>query len=282
MNKHAAWMFLLATCTLGCKSVTQRTEPEAQVVSYSPAAQLSAPRPALAQATDPTPHIILARPESARGRDAQSDQVPQNARPAENQSKSTALETDNQTSAVLADARKIVGAIVDAERMILHGLAAMQRVHEGAGEEPMSLAPQPEKIPASSQTPEQGLSTKTVLYCIASIWGTLFTCILAPLVLDFLRQRLGIGRHQPDPNKLLQTQAIEPSQSPIRPQALPPFDWQKQKRAKDLAFLVLVKQLSHKDVRQVSHSGEPVLPAWSSRSVAKPESTQTPSLSASL
>jgi hypothetical protein len=51
--------------------------------------------------------------------------------------------------------------------------------------------------PPSGRPPQPDFSKK-VWYCLAWIGGAVFTSILAPLVVELIKHRIGVGRPQPD------------------------------------------------------------------------------------
>ena len=277
MKNYAAWLCIVTACTLGCRSIARRTQPEAYVASYLPAAQLASPEPAAAN--ESTPEVTLVEPDAVRAIHEGDEQPLQNSESAEGESKSKALEKDKQAAAdadafgarCASAARKLSAVVINAQAMIRHAIIAMQKANEKAVEEKKAPPLQPEKLPVSDQAPERDVS-RTVLYCVASIWGTLFTCIFAPLVLDFLRQRIGIGRHQAEMSKLVQAQAIQAERKPganmLPLQATRSFNWPRNlfdegKYPDDLAFLVLVKHVSKEQVSQFAGSGDPATEAGS-------------------
>jgi hypothetical protein len=59
-----------------------------------------------------------------------------------------------------------------------------------------------ERTPIPDHRPE-GLSGQ-VWYCAASILGAMFAYVLAPLIVEFMKHRMGFGRHQHDWGKQVQ------------------------------------------------------------------------------
>jgi hypothetical protein len=62
------------------------------------------------------------------------------------------------------------------------------------------LAHQPGQTPPCTQALQPDISNK-VWYAIAWMGGALFTSILAPLIVDFIKLRIGLGRHRLDSSK---------------------------------------------------------------------------------
>jgi hypothetical protein len=113
--------------------------------------------------------------------------APQRANNEVKAGKSTARHVDVEPPAEVetADARSLSSTLLATTVPVKHV------------EESRNTLSQQETDLRSLQTFHQDVSS-TVWYGVASIGGALFTCIFAPLIVDFIKQRMAGGRRQTD------------------------------------------------------------------------------------
>jgi hypothetical protein len=186
--KQVAWLLLAAICTVGCRSDTQLTGP-----FRIPATRL--PNHTAAKLSDLTPEISKNKP-------------PEN--------KPSPPENDKRRSASVAQP---VPAVTNrapkdgSANLLRRQVESSRKSIAGANDPPRHQAPTKSNKPATPappvtakqiegslvdvrETPSTstnqiypGLS-KELLYGMAAVFGALFTSILAPLIVDLIRQRI--------------------------------------------------------------------------------------------
>lgn len=163
MTKHAAWLFFLAACTLGCK--TTWTPPPARPTPAKPVAKTICPERVTQELPEPT----------------------WQASPGPTLPPKTFVEP-----VVAAKPKQEVAIPVLPELTTAQATTTSEMAKEEK-----AVAPSPAAVTLPPAPPMQQDISRQVFYGAASILGTLFTCILAPLVVDCLRLRLGISRPTP-------------------------------------------------------------------------------------
>lgn len=227
MNKYAAWFILAATCLSGCRNVTHRAE-EAHFDSSSQGATVTVQEPTTEGLTACT--VDPAKSEFATASDPATEQASTQANLKEEQAKAAEPERAKGADTVVAEATKADNVATDthcnAGRQAAEAVAEVEtrshslvqtkadsgqapvccpvptqdaaRTGEKNVEDKASNIYQAGRTAIPDQAPQQSLS-REVWYCIVSIWGAMFTYILSPLAVEFVRQRMGRGSKKPLP-----------------------------------------------------------------------------------
>jgi hypothetical protein len=213
MKKYGAWFFISAICTLGCSTLADRMQapssPASQVVTATSL------KPAVAKWTVLAPEIDTVKLPYWRVRSAEVTPPPANATPnteltpAISQKDGKAVSVPEVPRADAKNAlkeafctgvRQIMKAIGDAEIKASERLAAACEAAivfvKSVGEKGLFVLGQ--RRTAHSDPALQPDVSRRAWYCLAWIAGALFTSILAPLLVEFIKFRMGFGRPQPD------------------------------------------------------------------------------------
>jgi hypothetical protein len=165
------------------------------------------PNQSLANSTDSTLQVDSAKKSFADKCHAPVDSQgnANNSQPAESSKGKRAFGTvlvavafDALRDAFCNAARQVAGTMVEAEEKVSHSVVAMVRattISVKRVEAKPLLAHQYRTAANPDQSPEED-SAKKVWYCVVWIGGAVFTCILAPLVVEFIKLRVGSCRHQ--------------------------------------------------------------------------------------
>ena len=213
MRKSRAWFCVAATCTLGCSNLAHRIQ--APLLPASQSGAVTSLKPALAKVTVSTPDFDPVPRRFAKGHDAHIVPLPKQATlivesiPAVSKNGIGQVDVAAVSGPAAKDAfenafgesvRQAVRAAVDVESSVFESLnatvlAATVLVKEL--EEKEFVAHQQGGAPHSGRALQPEVSKK-LWYGLAWIGGAVFTTILAPLVVELIKHRIGIGRPQPD------------------------------------------------------------------------------------
>jgi hypothetical protein len=216
MNKYTAGFCITAICTLGCSNLPPMTETAAH---FSPSFQAVLPpsfKPAPAELTVNTPEIDSANRSFRQAQDGGIEQAPTKATRKQSESPPTTSPQHQEAVAVARvrgstskDAleesfcrgiREVTRTVVDLEQSVSHSVSAtcmgVTLFVKDVGAQGLRTYPQ-RRTPPSEQAPQAEISKK-VWYFIAWIGGALFTSILAPLIVDWIKLRIASGRPRVD------------------------------------------------------------------------------------
>ena len=207
MSKHVASFFLAAACALGCRNVLQRAGPAAHVAASSPDPAVPFQANGMAQLSERAPSLAPAQagpPRASDGEWKQARTKPQERKgqPAVPEKKQPAVAVvgghppgtaDHVAREAPANAgRQVIRATADAKTIAPPRARTSPKPEKG-----MARAKPParllEKVPSPDRRAE-GLYPQ-LWYGAASVLGALFAYILAPLMVEFMKHRLGFGRH---------------------------------------------------------------------------------------
>lgn len=211
MRNYRAWFCIAATCTLGCSNLANRVQapflPASQVVTATSL------KPAPAKIAVNTPEIRPVNRSSAKPPDAEIVPYPLEST-LTSQTPPTFSQKDEGEVAVgevpraatkfaseeafHGGVRQVVRAVFDVECKLSDDLLAALL--------PARLLVKEIKkhfVQHQGGTRQSGLAlapndSKKIWYCLAWITGAVFTSILAPLIVDLIRLRIGMGRPQPE------------------------------------------------------------------------------------
>jgi hypothetical protein len=215
MKKYAACLYFTAACTLGCRNLAQRTGPEAHACLSSQAVSATSLKPALAKLTVNIPETDPAKGSSAKAQNTETEHALTKTTLKAIETTPAALQKDRGTVAVagvlgptskdaLEDAlcngvRRAVRAAVDVEIVVSHSVAASflaATIFMKDVEEKQWFAHQQVRNPHSDQALQPDVAKK-VWYCLVWIGGAVFTSILAPLIVELIKLRLGFADPSP-------------------------------------------------------------------------------------
>jgi hypothetical protein len=212
MFKYATSLFLASICGLGCRNVGPKMGTETHLALSSQSAMATLPNQSMANSTDSTLQVDSAKKSLAEAKTADKWHAPvdsqknaSNSQPEESWKGKRASGTvlvavafNALRNAFYNAARQVGGAVLEAEEKVSHSVVAIVRATTISGKrveaEPL-LAHQYRTAATPDQSPEDD-AAKKVWYCVAWIGGAVFTCILAPLVVEFIKLRVGSCRHQ--------------------------------------------------------------------------------------
>lgn len=213
MNKPAAWLLSVAMFLSGCKNVPLRTETETHSTSYSPGTIARYPEKGIEKLTTQSPRVDSSNTRFSSESDTAIRQDLTRDNPKDAPAMSADFKTEKKTgtgalAVVSADGGgtqtagsnsifRVGGRSVDAETPPRSGLPSRKaaRIEEKNVEDKGDNLNKTGNTVISDQAPEQVFS-REVWYCIASICGAIFTCILSPLTLDLIRKRFGLNAPQ--------------------------------------------------------------------------------------
>lgn len=205
MDKYAACIFLAATCLSGCGHVAQKTG-DAHFDSYLQCATGTFQEPPTEEATHCTLDVDPAKSEFATARNPVTEQASTHANQKKEQREPVESETSKESRTVVAEVESADDTARDPQRHAAIGQVPETVESHSPLVVPMQQASSTEEKQVEDKAnnvhqagwtpnPEQGSQhsfSREVWYCIASIWGAMFTYILSPLALDFIRQRMGL------------------------------------------------------------------------------------------
>jgi hypothetical protein len=193
---------------------------EAHLALSSQSAVATLPNHSIASSTDSTLQVDSAKKSFTKARTADKCHAPVDSQGNASNSQQAESSEDKRTFgtvlvAVAFDAlrdafcnaaRQVAGTVVEAEEKVSHSVVAIVRattISVKRVEAKPILAHQYRTAANPDQSPEDD-SAKKAWYCVASIGGAVFTCILAPLVVEFIKLRVGSCRHQGNLDKPFQ------------------------------------------------------------------------------
>ena len=220
MFKYATSLFLASICSVGCRNVGPKLGTEAHLALSSQSAMATVPNQSVANATGSTPQVDSTKKSFVEARNADkchasvgSQGNASNPQQAESSKGKRAFGTvlvavalDALRDAFCNASRQVARTVVEAEENVSRSVVAIVRtttISVKRVEAKPILGHQYRTASNPDQSPEDN-SAKKVWYCVASIGGALFTCILAPLVVELIKLRVGSCRHQRNLDKPFQ------------------------------------------------------------------------------
>lgn len=222
MNKCAVWLCLASAGTLGCRNVLPGLRTEAHFAPPTQAAMATFPTQAPPVSSEPASRGETPTKGSAKATDVERRHIPTRATPNESTPSPATSRKPRQALAVarvsganaldVAKAvvgnvvRPLVGPLAEAQNAVFRSiiaipLAATMPAKQAPQED--SPAHQPVQALDAEHLAQQEAFTK-LWYTLVSIGGALFTYILAPLIVDFIKLHLPWGRRQPDRGEVTQ------------------------------------------------------------------------------
>jgi hypothetical protein len=212
MNKYAAWLCFTASCTLGCRNVALRTEMAPYLSPSAQPVKATSLKPDIAKLTGNATELDPAK--QAKEQDAEVEHAPTmgvlkqiriTPNPSQKDKGEVAASVERGSEHTLDHAfcngiHDVVRAVVDIERMAADSAVATLLAAAVLVKEVKETGPLAQRLrgkPDSDHAPYPDLSKK-VWYCIAWTGGAIFTCILAPLIVDLIKLRTGFGRPSAD------------------------------------------------------------------------------------
>jgi hypothetical protein len=197
MSKFAVSLFIAATCTLGCRSVAPLEVKEAHSAPCSTAVPTTLMPPESAKIA---PEVVLAKKGPAKAIEAEKEPP------------SISLKPREYVGTVASNCQK--HSIWNSDRPFNETRTKVSKANYAE----KTKAPTVESKPNPAITPEKDVVEKgisanqpggtpiprlpvDVWYAIGTIFGAVFTSILAPIAVEIIRGRIAIARHRPDSSR---------------------------------------------------------------------------------